>query len=103
METDICPAKHLGMNQPTRGTRLSTRRLLPSRQGFHASVLRRQHGHHAGDCPRLAEEEQARQDALPDDTARHLKHACHTVFDHVARSDRHQHVRNSKISPSNSF
>ena len=75
METDICPAKHLGMNQPTRGTRLSARRLLPSRQGLHASVLRRQYGHHAGDFPRLAEEEQARQVAQLGDTARHIVYA----------------------------
>ena len=74
METDICPAKHLGMNQPTRGTRLSARRLLPSRQGLHASVLRRQHGHHAGHYARLAEEEQSRQDAQLGDTARRLIH-----------------------------
>ena len=75
METDICPAKHLGMNQPTRGMRLSARRLLPSRQGLHASVLRWQQGHHAGDCPRLAEEEQARQDAQLGDTTRRIIHA----------------------------
>ena len=75
METDICPVKHLGMNQPTCGMRLSARRLLPSRQGLHASVLRPQHGHHAGDCHRLAEEEQARQDVQLGDTARRIIHA----------------------------
>ena len=75
METDICPAKHLGMNQRTGGTRLSARRTLSSRQGLHASVLRQRHGHHAGYCPRLAEEEQARQVAQLGDTARHIVHA----------------------------
>ena len=75
MESDICPTKHLGMNQSTRRTRLSARRLLPSRQGLHASVLCRQFGHQAGDCPRLAEEEQARQDAQLGDTARRIIHA----------------------------
>ena len=51
----------------------------------------------------LPKEEQARQDALPGDTARRLKHACHTVLDHVDRSGRHQHVRISKITKNSSF
>ena len=75
METEICPAKHLGMNQRTRGTRLSARRPLSSWQGLHASVHRRQHGRHIGDCSMLLVEEQARQDGQLGETARRLIHA----------------------------
>ena len=97
METDICPVKHLGMNQRTRGTRLSARRQLSSRQGFHASAHRRQHGRHAGDCSMLPGEEQARQDGQHGDTA------CRLGLGHVARCGRHRHVRNSKIAEISPF
>ena len=67
METGICPAKHLGMNQRTRGTRHFARRPLSSRLGLHASVPSRQHG----------------------DTARRLKSTCRPGLDYVARSCKH--------------
>ena len=97
METDICPAKHVGMNQRTRGTRLFARRLLFSRQIRHASAHRRQHGGHAGNIIGLLGKEQSRQDAQLSDTA------CRLGLGHVARSGRHRHVRNSKIAEFSPF
>ena len=102
METDIGPAKHLGMNQPTRRTRLVARRLLSSRQYLHTSVLRRQHGHHAGDCPRLAEEEQARQVAQLGDTARHIVHAPVVLTMPPEAADASESRRSLKIAISHS-
>ena len=75
METDICPAKHLEMSQRTRWTRLSARRAHSSRQGFHASVPRRQRGRHIGDSLGLLGKEQSRQDGRLDETAHRLIHA----------------------------
>lgn len=74
MEADFCLAKHLGMNQGTRGTRLFARRPLPPRQGLHAFVRHRQNGGNAGGRFEIFREEQTRKCSQSDDTVCHLIH-----------------------------
>lgn len=68
METNFCPVIRLGMNQSTRETRWSARRVLPLWQGLYVSSFHWQHGV----CFELLGKKQAQQDAQSDGTAHRL-------------------------------
>ena len=93
MEANVYLAKQLGMIPRTRGMRLSAQRPLPPRQVLRASAHCWQHVRHAGDRLGLPRKEQAQQDVQPSNTAGHLKYACHSELNHVARCGRQALVR----------
>ncbi len=98
MEADFCTAKQLGMNPRMCGLQLFAWQPLPPWQNLRAFVPHLQPGSHSADSLGLPVEEQAQQDALPSDTGRHWKYACHPGLNHVARTIRYLHVQISKIA-----